>query len=83
MCLSLSAPWQDFYARLPWMRDGQELWEGVAPLKPTILTGLPRGGWAHAQKVEWCRRELGSDVSVITCFAADKFRCVFCPPEGT
>uniref|UniRef100_A0A7S2S4S1 Uncharacterized protein n=1 Tax=Rhizochromulina marina TaxID=1034831 RepID=A0A7S2S4S1_9STRA len=65
---------EGFYSHLPWMEDGRELWEAIKCLKPTILTGLPRGGWAHSQKLDWCRRELGPEVPVITCFASDKFR---------
>ncbi|MFW6368323.1 MAG: hypothetical protein ACOCZ9_01175 [Spirochaetota bacterium] len=61
-----------FYTNLPWMPDGHELWNFVRPLQPTILTGLPRGTWAEPQKREWCRRELGENVPVITCMAREK-----------
>lgn len=61
-----------FYTNLPWMPDGRSLWEFVKPLDPIILTGLPRGKWAEPQKREWCRRELGEDVQVITCMAREK-----------
>jgi hypothetical protein len=61
-----------FYANLPWTSDGPVLWERVKHHDPVILTGLPRGSWAKPQKLEWCRRELGSDVPVITCMSRDK-----------
>jgi hypothetical protein len=61
-----------FYAELDWMSDGRELWERVAPLDPIVLTGLPLGKWAEPQKREWCRRELGPDVEVITCMSRNK-----------
>jgi len=64
----------DFYARLPWMPDGKELWAFVSPLDPVILTGLPLGKWARPQKLEWCRRELGEEVPVITCMSREKPR---------
>lgn len=55
-----------FYDRLSWMADGRELWNAVAHLEPTILTGLPMGKWAEPQKRNWCSRELGNEVPVIT-----------------
>lgn len=36
---------------LEWMSDGQELWNSIVDLHPTILTGLPMGKWAEPQKV--------------------------------
>jgi hypothetical protein len=61
-----------FYAGLAWMPDGKRLWERLAPLEPTVLTGLPMGGWARPQKLEWCRRELGGEVPVIACLSRHK-----------
>ncbi|AFG37504.1 hypothetical protein [Spirochaeta africana] len=61
-----------FYASLHWTPDGADLWEFARRLSPTILTGLPRGSWAEPQKREWCARELGSTVPVITCMSRDK-----------
>ena len=62
----------NFYETLPWMPDGRELWRYCEGKSPTILTGLPFGKWAEPQKREWCRRELGEDVPVITCFTKQK-----------
>jgi hypothetical protein len=62
----------EFYAGLDWMPDGRELWDRVLPLQPTILTGLPRGKWAEPQKREWCNRELGEEIEVITCMSREK-----------
>ncbi|NBF41055.1 MAG: hypothetical protein GVY14_11625 [Spirochaetes bacterium] len=63
---------RDFYANIPWMPDGPELWDRVEPLNPVVLTGLPRGNWAKPQKLEWCRRELGPEVPVIACMSREK-----------
>ena len=30
-----------FFAELPWMHDGPQLWDSIQHLKPTILTGVP------------------------------------------
>lgn|SRR3546814_14527 len=52
--------------------EAKVLWEAIKPYNPTILTGMPRGNWAAAQKNAWCRAHLGSDVPVITCMSAKK-----------
>jgi len=63
----------DFYARLPLMPDARDLFDAVAHLTPTILTGLPLGKWAAPQKVAWCEEHFPR-VPVITCMARDKHR---------
>lgn len=62
----------DFFGTLEMMRDAKELWEYCAPHKPVILTGLPLGNWAAAQKKRWVANMLGEDVEVITCMSRDK-----------
>lgn len=64
----------DFYNTLEWMPGGKELWEYIKPMSPTILTGLPVGGWAEPQKRTWCARELGIPVEVITGWSRDKHK---------
>lgn len=64
-----SAP--DFYGTLPLMPDARLLFGSVAHLKPTILTGCPRGGWAEAQKERWAARHFPG-TPIITCMARDK-----------
>src|SRR5918912_1948303 len=64
----------DFYNTLEFMHDAEELWEFCRPFRPTILTGLPLGSWAPAQKERWVRRMLGADVPIITCMSRDKHR---------
>lgn len=61
-----------FFETMPLMADGLDLWEFARPFEPTILTGLPRGNWADAQKRRWVAKHLGSDVPVITCMSRDK-----------
>jgi len=63
----------DFYATLPEMADARELFDGVAHLGPTILTGLPLGNWAAPQKVRWAAEHFPG-VPIITCMARDKYR---------
>lgn len=47
-----------FFADLPWMSDGEQLWEFLAPLRPAILSGSPSGDWAEPQKRKWCMEQL-------------------------
>ena len=51
---------EHFYRDLPWTRDGEQLWESLRVLRPSILTGVPP---AHAEQIArdkhiWCQREL-------------------------
>lgn len=64
----------DFFATLEFMEDAHLLWEFCRPYSPTILTGLPLGSWAPAQKRRWVARMLGAEVPVITCMAREKPR---------
>ncbi|MBN1649340.1 MAG: hypothetical protein JW874_14985 [Spirochaetales bacterium] len=61
-----------FFSHLDWKEDSRELWYSLKIFNPVVLTGIPRGNWAITQKQEWCARELGCDVRVITCFARQK-----------
>ena len=61
----------DFFNSLPWMQDGQELWNVIKEFNPTILTALPSNDDINNkihdyQKRQWCIRELGKNVSIIT-----------------
>ena len=61
----------DFYGSLPEMADARTLFEAVADLKPTILTGLPMGRWAAPQKERWAAAHFPG-TPIITCMARDK-----------
>lgn len=63
---------ENFFGELELMPDAMELWERCLPHSPTILTGLPHGGWAEPQKRAWCARVLGPEIPVITCMSRDK-----------
>ena len=63
----------NFYGSLPLMPDARELFEAVAHLEPTVLTGLPLGKWAAPQKLEWVERYFPG-TPVITCMARDKVK---------
>ena len=62
-----------FFETLPWMPKGKELWSRIRHYQPIILTGVPpSSSTAIQQKINWCQRELGTDVKVITCATKDK-----------
>ncbi len=63
----------DFYGTLPEMPDARLLFDAVAHLEPTILTGLPLGKWAAPQKVKWAAEHFPG-VPVVTCMARDKHK---------
>ncbi|MCY7272020.1 MAG: hypothetical protein LH485_08235 [Sphingomonas bacterium] len=63
----------DFYGSLPLMPDARLLFDAVAHLSPTILTGLPIGNWAAPQKVRWAATHFPG-TPIITTMARDKFR---------
>jgi len=63
----------DFYATLREMPDARQLFDAVAHLEPTILTGLPLGTWAAPQKVRWAAEHFPG-VPIVTCMARDKHK---------
>lgn len=66
-----------FYLFLPLLPDARTLFDAVAHLRPTILTGCPSGGWAEPQKVAWAGVHFPG-TPIITCMARDKSR--YCQP---
>ena len=61
----------EFFFHLPLMPRATELFAAVRHLHPVILTGLPRGNWAAAQKVRWAEQHFPG-TRIITTLAADK-----------
>lgn len=43
----------NFFRDMPLMKDARELYESLEMYRPIVLTGVPQGGWAELQKVEW------------------------------
>ena len=55
------------------MADARTLFDAVAHLVPTILSGLPIGNWAASQKVRWAAEHFPG-TPIITCMARDKHK---------
>ncbi len=66
-----------FYRDLPLMPDAMELFEAVAPMRPIILTGCPRGGWAEPQKLAWAAEHFPG-IPMVVCMSRDKRN--YCQP---
>lgn len=60
-----------FYRHLDLMPDARDLFNAVAHLNPTILTGCPLGGWAEKQKEDWAAQHFPG-TKMITCLSAHK-----------
>lgn len=69
---------EDYFYKLPKMRDADELVDGVRALgfEPIVLTGIPSkegSDWAIGQKQRWVAKHFPG-TSVICCKSKDKFR---------
>jgi len=65
---------EEFWATLPWMPDGQELWNAIRPFKPDILT-TPMGPGSERGKQRWVEEHLKlPDVRVF--FSREKYEKV-------
>ena len=55
-----------FWADLPWMSDGRQLWNAIKGSKPTILTKAPRNNpYAPGNKKSWVRKNLGDVPTIV------------------
>lgn len=69
----------NFYRELPVMHDAPELWAGLKPHLPKILTGIPYSVFGVSeQKREWVKEHIDPFAEVITCRSKDK--CVYGEP---
>ena len=50
---------REFWATLPWIDGGRELWNYIKDFQPEILTA-PMGPASERGKEDWCARELGA-----------------------
>lgn len=63
---------ENFWAHMKWMKDGQELWDYVKKYDPTILSAPSQANSSKTGKRIWVKNELGQNVKVILCKAAEK-----------
>jgi len=57
----------DWWANLPWTKDGKELWDFLKQFNPIILSspGTQNIDIVKKGKIDWIKRELGNDVEYI------------------
>jgi hypothetical protein len=60
-----------FFARLPVLEQGRQLYNLVKHLRPIILTGTPVGDWSVPQKLRW-RDKHFPGVPMVTCRSKNK-----------
>lgn len=64
---------EGFYRDLPPMPDFDELWRGLEPYRPIILTGVPSSvPEAAPHKRAWVDKIIGKDQPMIACPSKDK-----------
>lgn len=61
-----------WFNQLPLLEGAAELVEATKHLNPIILTGIPAGTWAVAQKHEW-RDKHFPDLDMICCKSKEKY----------
>lgn len=62
---------QKFWAEMPWMNDGHELWNFIKQYKPIILSAPSRNPVSSKGKKEWVKSELPG-TKLILAFADEK-----------
>lgn len=63
----------NFYRDIPPMKDFDDLWAFVSPMKPIILTGVPSSVMdASWNKRQWVDRVIGKDQPMIPCRSKEK-----------
>lgn len=63
-----------FWAGMPWMPQGQELWNFIYPYKPDLLTSPSRDNNSRLGKNIWVKNHLNPKPKVIFAYSADKQR---------
>ena len=63
-----------FWVGMPWMPQGQKLWEFIKPYQPDLLTSPSRHDTSRLGKNLWTRNNLNPKPKVIFAYSADKQR---------
>jgi 5'(3')-deoxyribonucleotidase len=67
---------REFWAQLPWMGGGQELWKHISQYEPSILTSpMDKKGKKGSLlgKLDWLNKNLGLDTNREVIFAHNKY----------
>jgi len=63
-----------FWVGMPWMPQGQQLWDFIKPYKPDLLTSPSRDNNSRLGKNLWVRNNLNPKPKVIFAYSKDKQR---------
>lgn len=63
---------ENFWAHMNWTKTGKELWSYVKKYNPTILSAPSQENTSKTGKRIWVKSELGQNIKVILCKAAEK-----------
>lgn len=63
-----------FWAGMPWMPQGQALWNFISPYKPDLLTSPSRDNNSRLGKNIWVKNHLSPKPKVIFAYSKDKQR---------
>ena len=63
-----------FWVGMPWMPQGQQLWDFIKPYRPDLLTSPSRDNNSRLGKNLWVKNNLNPKPKVIFAYSADKQR---------
>jgi|TARA_B110000908_G_C10089623_1_gene373408 FMN phosphatase YigB (HAD superfamily) len=63
-----------FWAGMPWMQNGQDLWNFISKYNPELLTSPSRDNTSRLGKQLWAKKHLNPKPKVIFAYSADKQR---------
>jgi len=63
-----------FWIGMPWMPQGEQLWNFIKPYKPDLLTSPSRDNGSRLGKNLWVKNNLNPKPRVIFAYSADKQR---------
>lgn len=69
-----------FWANLPWMSDGQELWRYIKRYKPNILSSPSQDPSSKVGKEAWCKMHINNQYKKIY-FYQRAYKQMFAGPE--
>lgn len=64
----------EFWAKMPWMPQGEELWNFIAPYRPTLLTSPSKDNTSRLGKNTWVKNHLNPQPKTIFAYSEDKQR---------
>lgn len=64
----------EFWAKMPWMPQGEKLWNFISPYNPDLLTSPSRDNSSRLGKNTWVKNHLNPPPNTIFAYSKDKQR---------